>query len=102
MLRERGAHMSARYREENYRFNGPGKSTRNTTLRLRVLNGGPEGVLTAKGPATFEGGGKIREETEVDVPGVHAKLDLLHQLGFRGGWTYPTARSSWMLDGVAL
>ena len=37
MLRERGARMTARYREENYRFNGPGKSTRSTTLRLRVL-----------------------------------------------------------------
>ena len=39
MLRERGARHTGRYREENYRFNGPGKSTRNTTLRLRVLNG---------------------------------------------------------------
>ena len=70
--------------------------------RLRVLNGGPRGVLTAKGPATFEGGVKIREETEVDVPDVHATLDLLQQLGFRVGWTYPKRRSYWMLDGVAI
>ena len=77
MLLKRGAKLTGRYKEDNYRFNGPGKSTRNTTLRLRVLNGGPKGVLTAKGPATFEGGVKIREETEVDVPDVHATLDLL-------------------------
>jgi adenylate cyclase class 2 len=102
MLRERGAHMSARYREENYRFNGPGKSTRNTTLRLRVLNGGPQGVLTAKGPATFDGGVKTREETEIEVKDVHATLDMLEQLGFRVGWTYPKRRSVWMLDGVAV
>ena len=102
MLRKRGAKLTGRYKEDNYRFNGPGKSTRNTTLRLRVLNGGPKGVLTAKGPATFAGGVKIREETEVDVPDVHATLDLLQQLGFRVGWTYPKRRSYWMLDGVAI
>ncbi|HSS60663.1 MAG TPA: class IV adenylate cyclase [Candidatus Limnocylindrales bacterium] len=102
LLRQRGARLIGRYKEDNYRFNGPGKSTRNTTLRLRVLDGGPRGVLTAKGPATFEGGVKIREETEVDVPDVHATLDLLQQLGFRVGWTYPKQRSMWMLDGVAV
>jgi predicted adenylyl cyclase CyaB len=102
MLRERGAHMSARYREENYRLNGPGKSTRNTTLRLRVLNGGPHGVLTAKGPATFDGGVKTREETEIEVKDVHAALDMLEQLGFSVAWTYPKRRSLWMLDGVAV
>jgi len=102
LLRERGAHLSARYREENYRFNGPGKSTRNITLRLRVLNGGPHGVLTAKGPATFDGGVKTREETEIDVKDVHATLDMLEQLGFRVGWTYPKRRAVWILDGVSV
>jgi adenylate cyclase, class 2 len=102
MLRQRGAHKSASYREENYRFNGPGKSTRNTTLRLRVLNGGPHGVLTAKGPAKFDGGVKTREETEIEVRDVHATLDMLEQLGFRVGWTYPKRRTVWMLDGVAV
>jgi adenylate cyclase class 2 len=102
MLRERGAHISGHYREENFRFNGPGKSTRNTTLRLRVLNGGPHGVLTAKGPAKFDGGVKSREETEIEVKDVHATLDMLEQLGFRVGWTYPKRRSMWMLDGIAI
>lgn len=100
MLRKRGARLVGHYREENYRFNGPGKSTRNTTLRLRVLNGGPRGILTAKGPAKFEGGVKIREETEIEVPDVHATLDMLQQLGFRVGWTYPKKRAVWRLDGV--
>jgi len=102
MLRERGARLSGRYREENFRFTGPGKSTRHTTLRLRVLNGGPHGVLTAKGPANFDGGVKSREETEIEVRDVHAALDMLEQLGFRVGWTYPKRRSVWMLDGVAV
>lgn len=102
MLRQRGAKLTERYKEDNYRFNGPGKSTRNTTLRLRVFNGGPRGVLTAKGPARFDGGVKVREETEIDVTDVHATLDILQQLGFRVGWTYPKRRSLWMLDGVAV
>lgn len=101
-LRKRGAKLTGHYREENYRFDGPGKSTRNTTLRLRVLNGGPRGVLTAKGPATFTEGVKIREETEIDVTDAHATLDMLEQLGFRVAWIYPKERSMWMLDGVAV
>jgi adenylate cyclase, class 2 len=101
-LRERGARLVGHYKEENFRFNGPGKSTRNTTLRLRVLNGGPRGVLTAKGPATFDSGVKSREETEIEIGDVHATLDMLEQLGFRVGWTYPKKRSMWMLDGVAV
>jgi predicted adenylyl cyclase CyaB len=59
-------------------------------------------VLTAKGPATFEGGVKSREETEVEVADAHAALDLIQQLGFRVAWTYPKRRSLWMLDGVAI
>jgi len=102
MLRKRGAHLQGRYREENYRFNGPGKSTRRTTLRLRVLDGGPRGVLTAKGPARFEGRVKIREETEIEVSDAHAALDLLMQLGFQVAWSYPKHRTMFVLDGVAV
>ncbi len=100
LLRKRGAKLEGKYDEENYRFRGPGKSTRRTTLRLRVLNGGPHGVLTAKGPARFVGGVKIREETEIDVKDVHATLDLLSQLGFQVEFTYNKHRAMWTLDGV--
>ena len=101
-LRKRGAKLEGRYREENFRFAGPGKSTRKTTLRLRVLDGGPRGVLTAKGPARFEGHVKTREETEVAVADAHATLDLLLQLGFQVAVIYPKRRAMWLLDGVAV
>ncbi|TMD31372.1 MAG: CYTH domain-containing protein [Chloroflexi bacterium] len=100
LLRKRGARLEGKYDEENYRFDGPGKSTRNITLRLRVLNGGPRGVLTAKGPAHFVGGVKVREETEVEVKDAHATLDLLAELGFRVEFTYKKHRAMWTLDGV--
>jgi len=101
-LRKRGAKLDGRYQEENYRFNGPGKSTRNVTLRLRVLNGGPRGLLTVKGPARFVEGVKVREETEVAVSDAHATLDLIMQLSFQVAWTYPKRRTVWRLNGVAV
>jgi len=100
VLRKRGARLDEKYDEENFRFDGPGKSTRRVTLRLRVLNGGPLGVLTVKGPASFVGGVKIREETEVEVKDAHATLDLLTELGFRVEFTYKKHRVMWTLDGV--
>ena len=99
-LRKRGAKLEGKYDEENYRFDGPGKSTRQSTLRLRVLNGGPRGVITVKGPAHFVGGVKVREETEVEVKDAHATLDLLAQLGFVVEFTYNKHRHMWTLDGV--
>lgn len=101
-LRKRGARLQGRYNEENVRFDGPGKSTRQTTLRLRILDGGPRGLLTAKGPARFVGGVKVREETEVAVSDAHATLDLLEQLGFRVAFTYEKRRTAWLLDGVVV
>ncbi len=100
ILRKRGARLEGKYDEENYRFEGPGKSTRRTTLRLRVLDGGPRGVLTAKGPANFVGSVKVREETEVEVKDAHATLDLLTELGFRVAFTYKKHRAMWTMDGV--
>lgn len=100
LLRKRGARLEGKYDEENFRFQGPGKSTRRTTLRLRVLDGGPRGVLTAKGPASFVRGVKVREETEVEVKDAHATLDILAELGFQVEFTYKKHRDMWTLDGV--
>jgi len=99
-LRKLGYRLEGTYDEENFRFVGPGKATRRTTLRLRVLDGGPRGVLTAKGEAHFVGGVKVREETEVDVADAHATLDLLAQLGFQVLVIYRKHRSVWKQGAV--
>lgn len=96
-LRKLGAKLDGSYAEENYRFEGRGKITRRNTLRLRVLDGGPHGVLTAKGPAQFIAGVKVREETEASVNEAHATLDLLQQLGFRVLVVYRKQRAVWKL-----
>ena len=99
-LRKLGYRLEGTYDEENFRFVGPGKTTRRTTLRLRVLDGGPRGVLTAKGEAHFVAGVKVREETEVDVADAHATLDLLAQLGFQVLVIYRKHRSAWKQGAV--
>ena len=101
-LRRLGARREGSYYEANYRFEGRGKITRRNTLRLRVLDGGPRGVLTAKGPASFVAGVKVREETEVVVTDAHAMLDLLQQLGFRVLVVYEKQRTVWKLGEAAV
>ena len=99
-LQALGATREGAYDEENFRFEGPGKTTRRATLRLRVFGGGPRGVLTAKGPARFQGGVKIREETEVEVADSRAMLDILALLGFRTFVVYRKHRVHWSLRDV--
>ena len=101
-LRRLGYRLEGTYDEENHRFVGPGKATRRVTLRLRVLDGGPRGVLTAKGAAKFIGGVKVREETEVDVQDAHSTLDLLAQLGFQVLVIYRKHRAVWVLGPVSV
>ena len=101
-LRKLGGKLEGSYNEENFRFEGRGKITRRNTLRLRVLDGGPRGVLTAKGPAQFREGVKVREETEVAIEDGHATLDLLQQLGFRVLVVYRKHRAVWRLGKAAI
>ena len=101
-LRKLGGKLEGSYDEENFRFEGRGKITRRNTLRLRVLDGGPRGVLTAKGPAQFVTGVKVREETEVAVEDGHATLDLLQQLGFRVLVVYRKHRAVWKLGPASI
>src|SRR5207302_488296 len=102
MLKARGGKLEGTYDEENFKFQGPGKSTRRTSLRLRLLDGGPDGILTAKGPARFVGGIKVREETEVAVTDAQAATDILEELGFQVALTYQKHRAIWKLDGVSV
>jgi predicted adenylyl cyclase CyaB len=101
-VRKLGGKLEGSYDEENFRFEGRGKITRRNTLRLRVLDGGPRGVLTAKGPAQFREGVKVREETEVAVEDGHATLDILQQLGFRVLVVYRKHRAVWKLGPAAV
>jgi adenylate cyclase, class 2 len=99
-LRELGAVNEGAYDEENIRFEVPAKSR--VSLRLRILDGGKSGILTTKGPATFENGIKVREETEVEVADAAAARDLLESLGYSVEFVFPKHRASWRLGSVSV
>jgi predicted adenylyl cyclase CyaB len=99
-LRELGAESEGAYDEENLRFERTAKQR--VSLRLRILDGGPQGILTAKGPATFIGRIKTREETEVEVTDSEAARDVLLALGYRVAFTYSKHRTTFHLSQVAV
>ena len=70
------------------------------TLRLRILDGGPAGILTVKGRARFHRRVKIREETEVEVADARIARELLELLGHRVAVTYHKHRETWRIAGI--
>jgi predicted adenylyl cyclase CyaB len=69
-------------------------------LRLRVLDGGPAGKLTYKGPASYQGGIKSRREIEVSVQDAPATHEILAALGYRVNVIYEKDRETWRLGGA--
>ena len=62
-------------------------------LRVRTVDG--LGLLTFKGPASFEGGVKSRLEVESGVDDPGAVLAILDALGFRPRFRYEKRRTPW-------
>jgi predicted adenylyl cyclase CyaB len=99
-LRELRAESEGAYDEENIRFTVPSKSK--VSLRLRILDGGKSGIITTKGPARFNRGIKIREETEVEVADAATARDLLESLGYDVEFVFHKHRASWRVADVSV
>jgi predicted adenylyl cyclase CyaB len=99
-LRELAAKSQGAYDEENFRFLVPSKSR--VSLRLRILDGGTSGILTTKGPARFDRGIKVREETEVEVASAATARDLLESLGYTVEFVFHKHRASWTVTNVSV
>jgi adenylate cyclase class 2 len=65
------------------------------TLRLRT--GGAKALLTFKGPSSFEGGIKTREELQTEVSDPGALRSLLQRLGFAPRFRYQKRREEFRL-----
>lgn len=94
-LRELGAERLDVYDEENVRYRPVRHQP--VTLRLRIVNQGPNGILTVKGPARYERRIKIREETEVTVADAVTTMELLQLLGHKVAVIYHKHRETWRL-----
>jgi adenylate cyclase class 2 len=70
------------------------------TLRLRRAAG--ETILTYKGPASFEGGIKTREEREVRVSDAEELEAILAGAGFARRFRYEKRREDWSFAGCAI
>ncbi len=75
-------------------------ATAGRVLRLRRI--GDRRQLTLKGPASFEGTIKHREELELDVDDAQVLAEILKRLGFGPVIRYEKDRESWRVDGVTV
>ena len=71
-------------------------------LRLRIIDGGPAGKLTFKGPSRFDGAIKSRREIEVRVESADRVHDILDALGYRVTLTYDKDRETWRLGNLEI
>ncbi|HRY45955.1 MAG TPA: class IV adenylate cyclase [Thermoanaerobaculia bacterium] len=90
-----GAVPGAREDEVNLLLDDDDASLRSRGCALRVRTVGGRGLLTYKGPASFDGGVKARLELESGVDAPESLLPLLDALGFRPRFRYDKRRTPW-------
>jgi adenylate cyclase, class 2 len=101
-LRSLGAAHQKTEHEANVLFDDAIRSlaAEGAVLRVRTLDGGPRARLTFKGPATFDGTVKRREEIETGVDDGATVEALLLALGLQPVVEYEKDRETWQIDGV--
>lgn len=101
-LRSEGA---LRLHAENFEHNtlwDRGEQLRSAGSLLRVRRDGQGTRLTFKGPASFEGGVKVRTEHETRVDNEASLEEILRALGYVPVRQYQKYREEWRLDGVVI
>lgn len=105
-LRERLAELDAERLapsafEDNWLLDRDGElAAAETVLRIRSDRHGAR--LTFKGPASFEGRAKVRDEAEVRVSDALVLREIFAALGFRVVRRYQKQREEWQLGGVVI
>lgn len=87
--------------ERNWVFDRGRELYQKATL-LRLRSDGHGARLTLKGPASYEGGLKVREERELTVGDAREMGVILERIGFRVMVRYEKYRAEWELDGQTL
>jgi len=102
--RLRGAGAALRH-EESFEDNwvwDRRRELREAGCLLRLRSDARGARLTYKGPASFEGEVKVREEIETAVDDADAVAALLLALGYERARRYQKYREEWLLDGVII
>jgi len=100
-LRSRGARrLSPAEREVNLLFDDELGSLERSDRVLRVRRVGGRCLLTFKGPPTFRGPVKEREELETETAEAEVMTRILERLGLRPVVRYEKDRERWALEGA--
>lgn len=87
--------------EENWIFDRDGELAGDHRV-LRLRKNGSSATLTFKGPPTFEGRIKLREEHETEVGDVDTARAILEGLGYEMVKRYQKVRETWRLGSVTI
>ena len=93
------ARVSEVHDEMNILFDDADGRLASSHCALRVRHARGRGVVTWKGPASFEGAVKRREEIELEVPDPAAAERMLERLGFRPKFRYAKRREEFRCVG---
>jgi adenylate cyclase, class 2 len=89
-------------REVNILLDGPGGELAATGRVLRLRRIGDRRRLTLKGPASFDGNVKSREELELEVGDLETLAAIFARLGFQPVLRYEKDRETWQIGGVTI
>lgn len=87
--------------EENWIFDRDGELAGDHRV-LRVRKDGSGASLTFKGPPTFEGRMKVREEHEIEIGDADTATAILKGLGYERVKRYQKVREMWHLGSVTI
>jgi predicted adenylyl cyclase CyaB len=100
-LQALGARLErAREHERNLLFDTPERRLTALGQALRLRLAGGRWVLTHKGPVSYQGQIKVREELELEVGDGQTLAVILGRLGLEPFVRYEKERESWRLGGV--
>lgn len=89
-------------REVNFLFDTEDGSFQLSGNTLRLRNYGEQSLLTFKGPTSYQGKVKVREEIEVAIATVGRMAEILEKLGFSTAARYEKDREVWQLGRLSI
>ena len=89
-------------REVNLLLDTEDGRLRNSGSVLRLRQHGARNILTFKGPVSYEGSIKVREEYETEFANFPRMIEVFEHLGFAVYMRYEKDREEWLLEGYSV